>query len=138
MIEKRIVSLENYSQKEGNCTCGCGMVVEGSFMVRLQAFMYMLEAIYQEPVRHRMTSGSRCKAKNDATPGSAMFSQHLNGLAADGHFDRFSNGKWIEIPVGNVAKHAAGSRLFTGIGYEKYGRKFIHLDARVGAKVVTW
>lgn len=138
MNNRRQVQLENYSQNEGDCTCGCGMKLDGRFMIRLQAFIYRLENLYGCEVRHRITSGARCKSKNDATEGSARFSQHLNGLATDGHFDRMVSGKWREIPVLDIADQAIQSRLFTGIGWRKYESDFIHLDARPGSNIVTW
>ena len=138
MNEKRLVMLENYGKTEGACQCGCGMNLDGRFLVRLQAFVYRLENLYGSDIRHRITSGARCKSRNDAIPGSAKYSQHLDGLAADGHFDRFVSGKWCHVPEADIAHNAIESRLFTGVGWKKYDSQFIHLDARPGQTIITW
>lgn len=138
MVEKRMVMLENYTNNEGDCQCGCGMKLESSFLVRLQAFVYLLELLYETEIRHLITSGARCKSRNDATPDSANFSQHLNGLAADGYFEKKVKGEWVRLTPMEVSSAAVKSRLFTGIGWIKYRNTIVHLDARKGNVIVTW
>lgn len=137
--DRRSVLLRNYSASEGSCECGCGMVVENEMMLRLQAFVFILERIHGCPVKHIITSGARC-ASHNASVGGAKESQHLSGKAVDGTFHRFIGGQWEQLDNGAVANFARESELFGGVGFLEYHRKgknLVHLDCREG-KVTIW
>lgn len=139
MNNRRTVSLENYSETEGRCKCGkCKVGLGDEIMVRLQAFIYRLENLYQCSIRHILTSGGRCKPHNKKVGGSPT-SQHPEGNAADGFFE-METGKnvWVKIPVADIAAQAIQSRLFTGIGYTLYKGEFIHLDCRPTRIMAIW
>ena len=129
----RIVSLKNFSANEGDCRCGCGMKLADGILVRTQSFIFMLSRIYRCPVRILLTSGARCWKRNEATPGHAKYSLHLEGRAIDCIFQMYRDGKWTQIPNEDVAALARRSGLFGGVGYMKYaqqGDNLIHLDDR--------
>lgn len=135
---KRKVMLANYSDGEGQCKCGCGLQLKDDILLRLQAFIYRLENLYQCHIRHVINSGMRCEAHNKKVGGSQT-SQHLSGKAADGNFEmETGNDIWVKIPVADIAAQAIQSRLFTGVGYSLYKGEFIHLDCRPTRIMAIW
>ena len=139
----RVVALKNFSANEGDCRCGCGMKVADGILIRMQSFIFMLSRIYRKPVRVMISSGARCWKRNEATPGSAKYSLHLEGRAVDCIFQIQKNGEWEQIPNEDVAALARRSGLFGGVGYIKYasqGQNLIHLDDREteDGTVVYW
>ena len=140
-MTKRQVECPNYSTTEGNCKCGCGMTMTGEIVLALQAFVRSLERMLGAQVRHLITSGARCKARNDATPGAAKDSRHTHGDAVDGYFEHSDdNGKhWHRMDSRDVALVAVKTGLFGGVGWMRYSRSsgIVHLDTRPG-KTVTW
>ena len=137
---KKNIQLINYSEKEGDCQCGCGAELDHKLLITLQAFIFSLERLLDCKVRHIITSGSRCEAHNKKV-GGAKDSQHIKKLAVDGIFQKLENGKWIQIDNEIIARHAKDSRLFGGVGYfsyKKQGKNLVHLDIRPGNMVVMW
>lgn len=136
---RRMIPLKNYSESEGACRCGCGAIVADDLMIRLQAFVFLLERETGCSVKHQTTSGSRCRADN-ARVGGASDSRHLHNDAMDGTFHEFRGGQWRQIPNREVAHLAIRCGLFTGVGflkYEKTGENCVHLDCRPG-QLVQW
>lgn len=137
---KRTIVCENYSSTEGRCRCGCGEDLRDDLILALQAFCGILRRYYAAPVRHLITSGSRCTKHNMTTPGASKDSQHINGAAADGYFEIMNRGKWQRLEPQELAMIAIKSGLFGGVGYQRYmrdGSGIIHLDVREGA-TTTW
>jgi uncharacterized protein YcbK (DUF882 family) len=135
------IKFTNYNpEKEGVCSCGCGMQLHSDLLIACQSFIWILSRSYERPIRHILTSGARCKSKNDAVPGSSKYSMHIDGKAVDGIFQVYEKNAWRQISNDDIALLARKSSLFGGIGYLKYklaGQNFIHLDIRPG-KIVIW
>ena len=132
---RRFVPLENFSDTEGRCQCGCGGAVGDEIMLRLQAFIRTLALVADPPIKCRVNSGFRC-AKHNAAVGGAADSRHLHGDAVDVVFFRADGS---QIDNADVAVMARKSGLFTGIGYMQYakqGKNLVHLDCRPGALVI--
>lgn len=140
--DRRVVELSNYRNDEGICSCGCRKESADVIMLSCQCLVRRLSRKYGgAPVQHRVTGGARCKAKNDATPGSARYSYHLVSAALDGTFwtlERETKA-WAKIPCEVVAEEAKAMGIFGGIGWRKYrgAGDFIHLDVRPG-QLVEW
>lgn len=139
---RRVVRCPNFAVDEGACSCGCGAGLEDAIVIGLQAIAFYFARRYGCEVQVRVSSGRRCKAKNDATPGSAMFSRHLTGEAADITVWQKVRGGWGQIPNSEVEQVARHSGLFGGVGYAKYAKEkqnLVHLDVRPGGfPPVTW
>lgn len=131
-----MVDLPNYRDDEGICACGCGKISGDEIMAAGQALCRILSRRYNGAgIRHLITSGARCKAKNEATIGSAQYSYHLVGAALDGTFwwrEIPGRSAWAMIPCDEVARIAVASGLFGGVGWRKYNGAFVHLDTRPG------
>lgn len=59
----------------------------------------------------------------------------------DGIFQYLVDGKWEQIDNTDVASLAVTSRLFTGVGYQRYakaGQNLVHLDCRPTQAIVRW
>jgi len=67
---------KNFSVKELECQCGCGMIPERRAVDALQK----ARDIIGKPIK--VTSGARCKKHNEAV-GGAKESYHTKGLAFD-------------------------------------------------------
>jgi hypothetical protein len=143
---KRTVELSNYSTGEGACRCGCGLQMRDELVLALQAFNAILARVYGAPIRHTDISGARCLKHNatlvDAKGNriSSDTSQHVQGIAVDGHWEYLHLKKWRRIDPTDVAMAAVKSGLFGGVGYVRYmreGSNIIHLDLRAGP-AVTW
>ena len=130
----------NYSEKEGNCKCGCGAELSPRLLIANQAFIFILERKFKAKVRHIITSGSRCPEHNEKEGGSPT-SQHIDNLATDGIFQENSSGPWKQISNDLVARIAIKSGLFGGVGWQLYkdqNKNLIHLDIRPGDRVKVW
>lgn len=140
MSEKRRVTLDNYSDGEGQCKCGCGLQLTDDLVLALQAFNSVLARLYGAAVRHIITSGARCLRHNQTLGNSSDTSRHINGTACDGHWEYQHRVVWHRIEPADVAMAAVRSGLFGGVGYLRYmreGTNIVHLDLRPGP-AVTW
>lgn len=109
----------NFSRKELDCNCGCGMIPQQSTIDSLQA----LRQLWGKPLK--ITSAARCKTYN-AKIGGAPNSQHVLGKAVD-----------VEMPIEDrwAFVRMAMSLSWTGIGI---ANSFIHLDRRDGMQARIW
>lgn len=139
MHNHRLIELGNIMDGEGFCSCGCGTDSTPELLITLQAFTLVLSRERGKKIRV-FWSGARCKAKNTATKGSAQYSLHLTGEAADCKFEEYDGMRWRKIPSGTVATSAVGCGLWGGIGYKKYQKTtgHVHLDIRAGKSPVVW
>lgn len=139
--DRQIVPLRNFSPDEFICTCGhCGKSTDPELMVRLQAFIYILERHYNAPVRCHVTGPARCESKNLQIYGKFKESYHMgkhrglqpdtHGAAVDCIFQVFTLDSWADITKHTAARLAVESKLFGGVGWKIYGpeSKFVHLD----------
>ena len=136
------VELRNFHAAEADCTCRCGKGTEPELMIRLQAFIYILERIYCGRVRCNITGPARCDRKQeevyDGKPGVPSY--HLGrkrthikgepGAAVDVIFDYESRTGRVTIPKATLAQHAIESKLFGGVIWKVYApeERFVHLD----------
>lgn len=135
---KKCIELMNYSEKEGDCQCGCGAELDPKLLVSVQAFILILERKFNCKVRHLVSSGSRCEKHNEDVGGS-LRSQHIKNLAMDGVFQENSTRAWKQIDNALIANLAKKSGLFGGIGYLTYkndNKNLVHLDIRSGSTKV--
>ena len=139
MSNHRLIALPNIVDGEGFCSCGCGMDCTQELLITLQAFVFAIERERGKKVRV-LWHGARCKSKNNATPGAAMFSEHMTGNAADCVFEEMDGSRWRKIDSQAIAAIAITSGLWGGIGWRKYHPTpgHIHLDIRPGKKAVIW
>lgn len=111
-----------FSEEEFTCGCGEGNCSAPSISHVLIYKLSLIRLAYGKPLI--VSSGLRCKAKNNAV-GGAPRSTHIQGLAADiqanSHAERFEIFK-LALDYG-----------ITGIGLYK---KHIHLDVRAGRPVI--
>ena len=115
---RRFVALENFSDTEGACQCGCGKVPTEEIMLRLQAFIRALEVVAGPHIKCQINSGYRC-AKHNAKVGGAADSRHLHGDAVDVVFFREGGTQIDNADVASVARHCM---LFSGIGYLDFAK----------------
>lgn len=152
-----IARLENYSQHEITCSCGCGLLLTQKAAITFQAFIWVLERMVGGKVRHCVTGSVRCQKHHLAVYEKVNADRKEKGLepktapkgsrhlppaldALDGRYEREADGKWMPIPLEFVAEVAIKSGLFGGVGVTEYqndGRNIIHLDTRPGP-VETW
>jgi hypothetical protein len=135
------VPLKNFHAAEASCTCGCGKTTSPELMLKLQAFIYILERIYGGRVRCNITGPARCTAKQEEVYNKPdVPSYHLGikrkhfkgepGAAVDVICDYETKTGRRTIPKAELAKHAIESRLFGGVVHKLYGSeaRFLHLD----------
>jgi len=139
--QKRKVELPNFGINEGQCKCGCGLVLADKLVLKVQAFIFFLERKYGSKFRILTTSGARCQ-KHNKDEGGAVDSRHLHCDAIDGIFQvRTKEGTWVQIPNATIASEAQSIGLFGGIGMKRYeiqGKNLVHLDDRPGTTPVIW
>lgn len=141
MKERAMVPLKNFHSEEANCSCGCGKHTSPDLMVRIQAFIFYLEAIYGCTVRCIITGGARCPKHNAVIYGGKKVpSYHMGahrgevkdepGEALDVVMEICPRGDWARIGKDQLAEHAINSKLFGGVGWKIYGpaSRFVHLD----------
>jgi len=143
MLNRVSVPLRNFRQGEGDCKCGCGKKLAPELLLRLQAFIYFLEAELGLPTRCNINSGARCIPHNTATyKGIPTPSFHVGksrglseiayefGAAADIHVEVCLHDKWITVDKSKLAAFAIATRLFGGVGWKIYGdsQNFVHVD----------
>lgn len=147
--DRMIVPLRNFNHREPVCKCGeCGKGTDPELMVRVQAFIYILEAIYDAGVRCFITGPARCiphhinvyraMGVNDfresyhmgENRGRNRPTDDPEGKAVDCVFEFYRNSTWNTIDKAIIAKHAIDSKLFGGVGWKIYGpnSRFTHLD----------
>lgn len=147
---RRVVALPNFSPTEGQCNCGCGKITSDVLMLRLQCFIFVLEAQLKSKVKCHITGPARCKAKQiqvyvdkgyavENVPGSYHLGSN-RGVGDDGNpgeavdvcmFQINDSGKSVPIPRAVVAYAAKKSGLFGGVIHKIYegdGFEFVHLD----------
>lgn len=137
---RRTIETENFSEREGECKCGCGMQLGDKIVLLLQAFVHVVERNVDAEVECIINSGARCPKHNKAE-GGATDSRHLHGDAVDVIFRRRNGGVTVQIPNTVIAKLAISSGLFGGVGsiqYQRESRNLVHLDARPGDNVTVW
>ena len=134
------VPLRNFARGEADCRCGCGKEPDPELMVRAQAFIYYLEAVYSAPIRVIVTGPVRCGEHNKAVyGGERRESYHVGiervengqpGAAIDGRYQICKNETWENLDKAHVAQHAVDSKLFGGVGWMIYGsgQNFVHTD----------
>lgn len=106
----------NFSKKEMQCRCGCGMLPEATFMEKLQH----LRNEYGRSML--ITSGARCVRYNAVVSSTGNNGPHTTGLAAD----VLVHGSQAHTLLKLALKH-----YFTGIGLRQngaYNSRFMHLD----------
>lgn len=141
MSARMTVPLKNFHVTEAQCQCGCGKDTEPELMLRLQAFIYVLERVFDASVRCHITGPARCTRRQNAvynkegvqsyhcgmsrvhTPGSL-------GAAVDVVIEIFKNGEWVVVAKDRIAQEAINSKLFGGVIWKIYGplHNFVHLD----------
>jgi uncharacterized protein YcbK (DUF882 family) len=141
-INRRIVPLHNFHALEGNCKCGCGMEVDPQLMLKLQAFIYILERTLNTEIQCIITSGARCIKHNTKTYNGIKTSSfhcgikrgdtpEMYGAAVDCVFKAKQGDEFVVLPKDAIAEYAITSGLFGGVGWKKYHptlAQFIHLD----------
>lgn len=139
---RMVVDLPNFHEIEANCTCGCGKRTDPNLMIRLQAFIFYLEAVYKSRVRCNITGPARCVKRQAEVYGvEGKESYHLGmsrkgkpgelGAALDIICDYTDkHGSRVTIPKAELAKHAIASKLFGGVIHKIYGdeSRFLHVD----------
>jgi uncharacterized protein YcbK (DUF882 family) len=141
MKPRLMVPLKNFHSEEADCSCGCGKITTPALMIRLQAFIYLLERIYDCQVRCHITGGARCvKHNTELYEGKVTPSYHLGmargklkdeyGAAVDIVMEICPRSDWARISKDKLAEHAIESGLFGGVGWKIYGpaTRFVHLD----------
>ena len=104
---------KHFTRKEVECKCGCGMLPDPAFLVKLEA----LRVWWGRPMV--INSGARCPEYNAKLKGASHKSYHMRGRAAD-----------VAIGLGMDRYdfvRLAMKEGFTGIGV---GKDFIHIDNR--------
>lgn len=146
MIEKaprRKVELPNFSEHEGECSCGCGKKVSDNLMLRLQMLVFRMSVAFNAKVTCVITGGARCLKKQaevykgkDPIPTSYHTGKNRDGEgdseAVDVKFFCHSS-KYGAVPVRREAAALAAkqSNLFGGVIHKRYegdDSEFIHLD----------
>ena len=139
---RQIVPLRNFNPNEFLCKCGrCNKSTDPELMVRLQAFLYIVEAEHNAPVRCFITSPARCEEHNARIYGGEFRqSYHMginrglkpdtHGAAVDVIIEVLIADKWLRIEKERAAELAIKSNLFGGVGWQIYGTqsRFLHLD----------
>lgn len=141
MTDRFTVQLKNFSEFEADCSCGCGLGPDPELMLRLQAFLLIIERIYNCQVRCHITGPVRCIKHNTAEYGGKETPSYHCGLskgkkkdpygaAVDVRIELFLRGEWVALTKDTVAQMAIDSRLFGGVGWKIYGpaKRFVHLD----------
>jgi hypothetical protein len=142
MGPRATVPLRNFHTTEADCKCGCGKRTAPELMLRLQAFLYILERIYDVPLRCHITGPARCNKRNaELYGGKDVPSYHRgmsrgnaknkeDGAAVDVIVELQLQKAWARISKSELAKLAIESKLFGGVGWKIYGpaQSFIHLD----------
>lgn len=122
---------KNLSRKEFKCRCGCGWdTVDFELPLTIQAAAdYFVEVYQADKAIVEITSGNRCLAHNEATPGAAPKSQHLFARAADHKIYLDFGRERILVDTDELADyyHEQNPNRF-GIGRYPNGR--VHLDTR--------
>jgi len=142
MQPRATVSLKNFHSTEADCKCGCGKRTAPELMLRLQAFIFILERIYGSPVRCIISGPARCARWNaEVYGGKDTPSYHMgmsrgkakgkeDGAAVDVVVELHLQNAWARISKSELAKLAIESKLFGGVGWKIYGpaQSFVHLD----------
>ena len=105
---------KDFSANEFRCNC-CGRVMVDEKLV--QGLQKLRDRVFL-PIT--VTSGYRCKQKNDSLPGAATNSRHLTGQAAD---------IACAMPLLRFYFECLAIPEFQGIGLYIDGR-FVHVDTR--------
>ena len=139
MTDHRLVELPNIVDGEGFCSCGCGKDSTPELLITLQASVFLMARERGKRIRV-FWYGARCQAKNQATRGHADRSLHLDGEAADTHWEEYDGARWVKIPSQTVAAIMVGGGVWGGVGWNKYENttKHTHLDLRDGKNPVIW
>ena len=140
---------ENFHETELDCKCGCGKKTHPKMALLLQAFVYILEAIFKTSVRCIVHSGARCyKHHKKYSKDETSFHLGVNrldegpGAAIDCHFEmlRINDGGsigWTVIDKNVIAELAIDSKLFGGVGWKSYPKDWVMVHFDLGP-VRTW
>ena len=109
---------KNFTEKEMECSCGCGALPTPDFMNQLQ----ILRTLVGFPLH--INSGARCASHNKAI-GGASKSQHVEGMAADIRWDNLTGDLRHKLLESSV-------KIFNGIGLHE---NFLHVDLRKNKSV---
>ena len=122
------VRIENFTVDELKCRC-CGRIeYDNEFIVRLQAFRYMLNSRFRKDVPLLVSSGYRCDRHNREV-GGVPNSRHLISDAAD---IRSS-----VIISDELYREAIRSNLFSTVIHYTLSR-FVHVDTRPRPHIHAW
>lgn len=113
---------KNFDSSEFACSC-CGTAeMNPEFIARLQVARDIAG------IPFIITSGFRCKAKNDSIPGSSKTSEHMTGEAAD-----------IYTPDSSTRDIILGALFAAGFPRKGVGEDFLHAGTgKDKAQNVTW
>jgi uncharacterized protein YcbK (DUF882 family) len=138
---RKMVPLKNFHETEDFCRDGCGKQTHPELMLRLQAFLFIIERIYNAPVRCHLTGPARCDKRNaEVYGGKEVESYHRGmsrgkikgepGAAVDVIVEVYLQNSWARISKAKLAELAIESKLFGGVGWRIYGpaASFLHLD----------
>ena len=141
MSELMQVPLKNFHRTEADCRCGCGKKTAPELLLRLQAFLFIVEREYGVPVRCIISGSARCDKRNaEVYGGKDVPSYHRGmsrgkargevGAAVDVVVEVFLEREWARVSKQHLAELAIESKLFGGVGWKIYGptSSFVHLD----------
>ena len=144
------VELENFHSTELDCNCGCGKKTSQKLALRLQAFIYQLEAHFKTSIKCIVHSGARCKKNHASLKTENDTSYHMGltrydegpGAAVDCHFEMLVPSKkglpkWVVINKNTIAELAIKSNLFGGIGWKSYPKNWVMIHFDLGG-CRTW
>ena len=145
---RQIVPLRNFNPDEFLCKCGrCNKSTDPELMVRLQAFIYIVEREFKAPVRCWIDGPARCIPHNinvykrlGVTEYRESYHVGMSrgrggiedqcGAAVDVRIEIHTGKDWVRIAKERIAELAIESKLFGGVGWKIYGPAsvFTHLD----------
>lgn len=136
-----MVHLKNFHETEADCRCGCGKKTNPELMLRLQAFLLILEREFNTSTRCVISGPARCDRRNAEVYGGKEVESYHRGLhrgkvkgeegaAVDVVVEVFIQNTWVRISKARLAELAIESKLFGGVGWKIYGptQSFVHLD----------
>jgi zinc D-Ala-D-Ala carboxypeptidase len=106
---------EHFTRAELTCKCGCGMLPELGFMVKVEK----LRTMYSRPLV--VSSAARCPKYNMAVSKTGQDGPHTTGRAID--FSIYG------AEALHLVKIVTSTALFTGLGINQKGPdRFVHVD----------
>lgn len=90
-------NIKYFKKSEFTCKCGCGL---NNIDLKLVKILEKIREHYNKPLV--VTSGCRCKKKNDSLKGSSPNSRHLYGKASDIYVQGVSTNELLQYTKGLV------------------------------------